>query len=381
MDHTTGIATRLERGIAILFVVVCLLPGLALIAGVRPKNLENAAPAAMPTVAPDRLLDSHTYAEIDAFISDNLPGRDRALRTYGELDYGLLGGSASRQVIVGRDDWLFFDGELRPTCRATAAEMLADLDSTAAAAERVGMELRFVVAPDKHGIHPEKVMDDPPWPVPCTDLERPAMRAGFAERPNAAVDLWGPVEAARDAANEPMYFTKDSHWTPTGALAAIEALVESLAPGVWDPTDIGIDGTSTYPMELARLMGVPEDAIVPAYVVRPGVDIEQSTLETDVDMEHAPSIDQYHVTGTDRLVPGTTLVIYDSFFNISRPRITPWFEHTVWVQLEDLRDQPELVETLPPIDRIIVERVERSAYNLDLPALLAPVFERAATSP
>ena len=381
MDHTTGIATRLERVIAILFVIVCLVPGAALIIGIRPLDLDNAAPAAMPTIAPDALLDSHTYADIDAFITDNLPGRDRAVRTYGELDYGLLGGSASRQVLVGRGDWLFFEGELRPTCRETAAAMLADLDVAAAAAADVGLDLRFVVAPDKHSIHPEMVATDPPLPTPCTDRERPSLRAGFADRPGAAVDLWRPIEAARDAASEPMYFTKDSHWTPTGALPAIEALVESLAPGVWDASEIGVDGTSRYPMELARLMGVPEDAVVPAYVIRPDVDVERSALETDVALEHAASIDQYHATGTDRLVPGTTLVIYDSFFNINRPRITPWFEHTVWVQLEDLRDHPELAQDLPPIDRVIVERVERSVYNLDLPALLEPIIEREATSP
>ena len=38
-----------------------------------------------------------------------------------------------------------------------------------------------------------------------------------------------------------------------------------------------------------------------------------------------------------RVVPGTTLVVYDSFFNINRQRITPWFERTVWVHAGDLR--------------------------------------------
>jgi hypothetical protein len=47
----------------------------------------------------------------------------------------------------------------------------------------------------------------------------------------------------------------------------------------------------------------------------------------------------------------------------------------VWVHVGDLGRLPELVEDLPAFDRVVIERVERGVYDLDLDALLAPFVE------
>lgn len=376
MVRTTAPRSRLDRVVAIGFVAALVVPAVAFLAGARPPELENATPATLPPLSVRALGETSTYAAIDRYIADNVPGREHAVRAYAELDNGVLGGSSSTQVVPGVGDWLFFSGELRPRCLTDAAGLLAQVDSVAAQADAAGLDFRFVIAPDKHAIHPERLQPSSPIPPACTDAARDALRAGMATRPGSTVDLWAPVLAARDAAADPLYFTQDSHWTPTGALAGIEALVESVAPGVWDPAEISIDGTSTYPMELARLMGIPRDAVVPAYVVRPTMEVSRTEVPTDVDLTGAPDIADYTVAGDGPLVPGTTLMVYDSFFNISRPRIVPWFERTIWVHISDLRAEPGLVADLPPIDRVIVERVERHAYELDLVKTLAPVLDR-----
>jgi hypothetical protein len=381
MVRTSAPASRLDRVVAAVFVLALIVPGVALIAGARPPELENAKPASFPPLAAEVLIDTSTYGAIDRFIADNLPARDIAVRAYGGLDYQLLGGSASGQVVVGAGDWLFYVGELRPSCRATAAGLLAQVDAVAAQAAGAGIESRFVVAPDKHAIFPERRRSDDPIPPACTDDQRDALRAGMATRPGSTVDLWAPVLAAKTRGVDGLYFSQDSHWTPTGALPAVRALVDSLAPGVWDDSQISIDGTSTYPMELARLMGIPRDGVVPRYVIRPAMKAVKATVPTGVKLTNAPEITEYTVSGDGRLVQGTTLVVYDSFFNINRLRIVPWFAHTVWVHGTDLRDHPSLVADLPPIDRMVVERVERDAYNLDLVSLLAPVIDRARSEP
>lgn len=381
MVRTAAPASRLDRVVAAVFVLALVVPGVALIGGARPPELENARPATFPPLSAGALTDASTYAAIDRFIADGLPARDIAVRAYGGLDYELLGGSASSQVVVGRGDWLFFVGELGPSCATTAAGLLAQVDAVAARAADAGLDLRFVVAPDKHAIFPERRRSDDPLPPACTDAQRAAMRAGMAARPRSTVDLWAPILEAKARGVDGLYFSQDSHWTPTGALPAIQALVDSLAPGVWDATEISIDGTSTYPMELARLMGIPRDGIVPRYVIRPAMKAATATVPTGVNLTHAPEITEYTVRGGGALVPGTTLVVYDSFFNISRPRIVPWFARTVWVHGSDLRDHPGLVADLPPIDTVVVERVEREAYDLDLVRLLTPVIDRARREP
>jgi hypothetical protein len=350
------------------------VPGVALIAGLRPPDLENRAAVSMPSLDLPALTEPETYKAIDDYLARSLPARDVAVSAYATLDYDLLDGSTDPTVVLGQGDWLFFLGELQPKCPVSAPALMAQLDAVAGQAAQAGIQIRLTIAPDKHSIYPERLRPDSPLPEACTDTMRDEVRAGMAARPDSSVELWGPVLAARDRSDAPVYFDQDSHWTPTGAMAAIEALVESLAPGLWDPSEITIDGTSRYPMELARLMGKPRDGIVPRYVVRPTVTVEHTTLPTAVHLGNARDIGVYHATGTDHVVPGRTLFVYDSFFAINRQRITPWFERSVWVHAADLRDHPELADILPAFDTIVVERVERGAYETNLEQLLAPIL-------
>jgi SGNH hydrolase-like domain, acetyltransferase AlgX len=376
MVRDTAPMSRLERAAAGVFVVALLVPGVALIAGVRPVQLENATPAAMPSLSIDALADTETYAQVDRALVDAFPGRDRAVRAYAALDYQLLGGSTNPDVVVGHDDWLFFTGELRPTCGASADGLLAQVDEVEAMARARGLDTRFVIAPDKHSVYPERVASGDTIPPACTDDQRAAMRAGMAARPGSTVDLWAPLLAARDAATDPVYYAQDSHWTPAGALPAVRALVDSFDPGVWDPSEVTDAPARPFPMELARLLGIPRNGYAPGYHVRPSMEVTRSTIATDVDLTEAADITDYTVTGDRPVIPGTTLFVYDSFFNIDRLLIVPWFERSIWVHVGDLRSHPELIDDLPEIDRVVVERVERDAYDLDLISLLEPVLDR-----
>ncbi len=366
--------SRWDRLVALVFVAVLAAPGLALLAGVRPLELENRADSALPAIDVQALTDPGTYLAIDDYVTRNLPARDVAVSAYATLDYDLLRGSTDPDVVLGRDDWLFFIGELMPTCEVAPDRLIRSLDAVAMQAEAANVEFRFAIAPDKHAVYPDRLRPDPPMPTPCTDAARDEVRAAMAARPDVAVDMWTVVFAERERSELPLYFSQDSHWTPAGALPALAALVESLAPGVWDPAEITIDGRTRYPMELARLMGKPRDAILPRYVVRPSVALRESVLPTAVDLGNARDIEIYETSGTSRVVPGTTLVIFDSFLNINKRRLARWFERTVWVHAGDMRDHPEIADLLPPLDSIVLVRVERGAYDTDMEVLLRPIL-------
>jgi hypothetical protein len=367
--------SRWDRLVALGFVAILTIPGLALVAGVRPPDLENRGESALPSIDARSLTEPSTYQAIDDYVTRNFPARDAAVSAYASLDYDLLRGSTDPDVVLGRDDWLFFIGELMPVCDVTPTEQIRALDAVAVQAAAANVDLRFAIAPDKHAVYPDRLRADLPMPKPCTDAARDEVRAAMAARPGITVDMWSAVLAERDRSEMPLYFSQDSHWTPAGALPAIAALVESLAPGVWDPAEITINGRTRYPMELARLMGKPRDAILPKYVVRPSVAVQETVLPTDVDLGNARDIDVYTTSGSDRVVPGTTLVIYDSFLNINKARLTPWFEQTVWVHAGDLRDFPEIADYLPALDTIVLVRVERGAYNTNVETLLRPILD------
>ena len=201
----------------------------------------------------------------------------------------------------------------------------------------------------------------------------------MAARSDRAIELWTRIAAER-AANptKQLYFRQDTHWTPLGAVIATRALVESLAPGVWDDAEMPVQGFASYNTDLSRLMGLPTKERVPRLVIRPGVKVERTTVATNVDLKSARDIGHYTVDPAAPAVEGRTLILYDSFFRTNEVRIAPWFRDSVWVHANDLERSPELGADLGAFDHVVIERVERSAYDLDLDALLAPIVAAAS---
>jgi alginate O-acetyltransferase complex protein AlgJ len=372
----------LDRIVSVGFVVALIVPGIALAAGIRPVDLEGRPAAVLPPIDASSIGKPSTYAAIDRWLADRFPARNQAIGAHAAIDYGVLGGSTTPKVIVGRDGWLFTRTELQPVCEFTAEQVLAALDRAVDAFSAHRMDLWLIVPPDKHAIYPEMVVPGSGLGKACSDDRRAAMQAGMATRPDHAIELWERIVAAHAAEpSTPLYFRQDTHWTPLGAVIATEALVESLAPGAWDDAEMPIDGFAAYDTDLSRLIGLPAKERVPRLVVRPGVEVARTTVPTNVDLTSARDIGHYRVEAGADAVEGRTLMIYDSYFRTNVTRIAPWFRDSVWVHADDLKLYPELVADLPAFDHVIVERVERSVYAIDLDTLLAPVVAAAGRSP
>ena len=352
---------------AVGFVIGLFIPAIALSAGIRSADIENRNLAQPPALRAEALADPGFYAALDEFISDAFPFRAAAVRTMARLDYRVLGGSTNPKVTVGEGEWLFLTEELRPRCELGAEELLARVDRVAAALEAAGLEFRYVVAPDKHAIYPEK-LGDLAIGTPCTDLARDALRAGMRARPGRAVELWTDLLAAHAAGPPvPLYYEQDAHWTPHGALPGMEALVESLAPGTWDDAEVVIARVHLRNSDLATLIGLPRVEETPLIRMRlgVGVKVDKAVIEPGVEITNTRDIPWYTVTTDQPTVPGRTLFVYDSFYANIAGHLVPWFEESVWVHRGDLFDFPAIAGLLPRFDNVVFQRTERSAYLTD----------------
>lgn len=364
-----------DRLVALLFMAALIIPGILLAAGMRPVNIESRILAPAPVVKLNRLLDPAFYAALDRFLGDNFPLRTVAVTLRARIDYGLLHGSTNPDVVVGRDDWLFPADEFEPTCRIDAAGLLASLDVVSDRFAAEGRPLRLVIAPDKRSIYPDQVAPGLPYPAACTETERAAVRAGFAARPETATDMWGPVLAGRASQSpDPIYWHSDTHWNDVGALAGVRALIDAVAPGVWEPGAIRIDGAAIRIGDLSRQIGLPVREPAPRIVIERAGTLTRRELDAGLVVAPGRELLQYRVSGNDAVVPGRTLIVYDSSFGVHADLIAPWFAESTWLHVNELIEHPSIVAALPAYDRIIVERVERLAYTRDLAVTLAPLL-------
>lgn len=370
-----------DRLVVAAVIVALLVPGGLLVAGLRPPTLENRPLLTIPAFSLDRALDATWPAGVDAYLADNMALRAFAVRLRGELQYR-TGGTGNPDVVPGLDGWLFIRGEFAPNCEETPDEIVRAITTGAERFRASGQAFRFLLVPDKHQVYPEQVRPDLHFPPACNELGRAQVQAMLAQQAPTTIDGIEILEAAKgDRPDGPtLFYSMDTHWTPSGAILAIRALVQSLDPAVWSDDEVTIDGTYRRTMDLAGQVGIRRTELTPKIVVRPGVTTKREDLEVPVDVGNARAVFRITSTGDRPMLPGRTVIVYDSFFGISIPLVAPWFEDTTWIHVGDLVNHPELGEVLGPFDRVILQRVERGLYQTDVARVLEALVRAEPTA-
>ena len=364
----------LDRLVVVVFCLGLVVPGLLLALGRRSAEIENRPLLQLPALSVGGLLDPAWYTKIDRALTDNDAVRPYAVRLRGEA-YWRLGATGNPAVVRGSGRWLFTRDEIVATCDLSADDVAGALDRTHAAFAAAGQDFRFVLAPDKHAVYPESLDPSSPFGPPCTDARRPAMAAALDARASFAIDGWALLETARTTNPDgpALYYTEDSHWTPTGALLAIRALIESFGPDLWSDADVVDRGLQRKPMELARQIGLRHAESVPVQTIRPSVTLTRTDVPLPFRTTGARSVFRVVASGDRRLLPGVTVVVYDSFFGLNVAAVAPFFQESLWVHQTDLLRHPEIGQLLGPVDRVILDRVERGLYYTHVDDLLRPL--------
>jgi hypothetical protein len=371
---------RLDALASIGFVIALCVPLVLFVAGQRPPLIDNRPLLTPPPITPASLLDTSMYTALDRYLADIVAVRSYAVTIRSAIDAGVLGGTVTTEVVRGTGDWMFSIAELEPTCRTAVFEVTAALERLQTDFAAAGQEFRFLVVPDKRVIYPGRLRTDLALPTPCTDIRRQPLRDWLAQHAAFAVDGWTPLLAARGAEGtaETLYYPQDSHWTPAGAIVAMRDLVRSLDPALWDDAQVVQDGLLERPQELARQMGIANTISVPRLRVRPGSSLDRTELETSVELVGAAAVYRYTAGGSLPVLPGRTVIVYDSFFGITQSLLAPFFAESIWIHSSDLGRFPELAGELGPFDRVIFERVERGLYATDIEQVLRPLVRAAS---
>jgi hypothetical protein len=152
---------------------------------------------------------------------------------WNELRYR-FGVLHSDEVHFGRGDWLFLAPTVAPDregFEAATANRRRFLGEVRDRVRAAGAELFVMVVPDKARVYPEFAFADGRIP----DAKEPIYRmllADLAALDIATFDLAAAMAAARAAApDQELYFRRDTHWRPMGALAAGRAAAAAIEAG------------------------------------------------------------------------------------------------------------------------------------------------------
>jgi len=358
---------------AALFVLA--LPVLAFVnpLGDRWQVQENRARADWPSTLP-----LGTYASrFEQAFNDRFGGRSLLLLIDHAVVAGVFRTSPAANVLLGREDWLYWLGEdgrsLDRNFRGALGIGTSELASVASELKRrqvflggKGIAYVVTIVPEKFTIYPEFL---PAWVAPGAWPTPLARLAAMLEDKNIAyVDLDASLRSAKGPTL--LYYRTDSHWNLLGASVGYEQIMlevqralpmgrlQSIVP---PPHPAYVPGADRYSGDLARLIGVPSLYEEPDTAPFAKVLADASArCAKRVDDATDPLVEAYRC---DRPGLPSAIVYRDSMAIPLVPLLSENFSRVVYVSSR--RVDPQLIARERP-DVVIEEFVERS--------LLAPAY-------
>jgi alginate O-acetyltransferase complex protein AlgJ len=366
-SSTTGLRKR-WLALTIAAAAIVLLPNLFYFFPLPAAGLaENRVLAAWPGT-PKTFADASALPQkLDAFTQDNFPGRSQIIARLNYLRY-LAGYSTTKNVIVGKDGWLFWDNGThlavgRGISRLTDGELktfVAALNARLAFSKSKRTAFYLIFGPVQETIYPDKLPDWLPVRTQTTTEIDQILEAVSAARLDVIVDPREALIEARAAYN--VYGPYDTHWNGNGAYIAYRELLTRIGRDFSDLAPLPQSAftpapSAVWPKGLALMLGIAGFVKDPAilYFEKPHALNRTEFLSEKQDWT-APQILE-----TDSKSNRTLLLVRDSFATELIELLKPHFHRLILVHNQDGFFREDLIEKYHP--DITVEEVIESGFR------------------
>ena len=337
---------------------------------------ENRAPASWPKYK--GVADSRDFITgIESYFNDHFGFRKRLIRWNNHWKSQLFRTTSPKDVLLGRDGWLFHSGErMLDHWSRQAAFKEQDLQNWQRLLEsrrdwlqKRGIKYLFVVAPDKHTVYPEYL---PEWLVKS---EKPSKLQQLAQYMKAHstvefVDLTQPLVEAKKV--RVTYLNTDTHWNSFGGFIGYQGLTRALArqfPGLepvpaeayeWKPAPHA-------PGDLAKILAKDSAVELFGFTYEPVKPVpclkemfDPVRLPHSGTMETRPCYTRYDQAS------GKAMVYHDSFACSWYPFLGQHFNEVIYVWQYNW-DCPLIQREKP---NIVIDEILERFFNLEDPVEL-----------
>ena len=361
--HRMG--AKIILGIFIVFICLSCLRWILLRNLDKQDNNENREMATMPKLS---IKTWRTYpADFTAYFNDTMPFRNKLIALNNELDYFVFKKSSNKQVIAGKEHWLFYTGENDEDTIADyqGTNLLSekDLKKTAENCTRqrdyvssLGKEFVIFIAPNKERMYHEFMPAQ--YGDPSETYRALQIYSYLKDHTDLRVVYpYDDLIKAKETLSENIYYKTDTHWNAIGGYVGAAELLEELGidmPAVDDPK-LRIKGIDETAGDLADMLGLGERLRT----------YDREYEVTGYDRHHCKKIKwsfrkmgHFRAVGAD---PRTIYMLRDSFATHMAPYIGSQFKESFLRNRATYTFQ-DLIKRNP--DVVVYEVVERRVGSL-----------------
>ena len=172
-------------------------------------------------------------ADAEAYINDHAPFRDQFIDAYASMNMELFHSIDNNDVIVGKEDWLFYAGndsrvDALGIAPFTEVEQWSITTQLLQIRQKYGKDrdsFVFFIAPDKEIVYRQYMPD---YYAPVTDTSRAKELVKYI-RENSDIQVIYPLEDLLAASEQGLtYYKTDTHWNDYGGFVGSQELLAAL---------------------------------------------------------------------------------------------------------------------------------------------------------
>lgn len=214
----------------IYIVLVCailLIPFLGMIFWATNETTENTVLAKWPSMLEDGKLNREYLSGMGEYFEDHFAFRQQMVTANAVLRGKVLKESATPKVVVGTDNWLYYNGTLEDYQGKNVMDerqlymTIHNLKLIQQYVESLGSGFIFTVAPNKNSLYNENM---PYYYQKGSESNLVNLTERMEEAGISYLDLYSLFQAQEDV----LYFKRDSHWNNKGAVLSYNALMDCI---------------------------------------------------------------------------------------------------------------------------------------------------------
>lgn len=199
------------------------------------SSSENRELAKLPTLVKDNEINKELIGDFNNWLNDNIGFRELMIKTFNISIYKIFNKTMSEDVIIGKDDWLFYQGEKKIALKnyqnkknyteKQLKKILKNVKKLNSWCKQQGVEFILMLIPNKEYVYSEFL---PNGIYEINETKNIDLVVNYI-REHSDIKVVYPKNELLEMKNQGLvYYKYDTHWNELGGYVGYKALMDTL---------------------------------------------------------------------------------------------------------------------------------------------------------
>lgn len=357
---------KMKKTLIVIFIILLVFPSILWICvgeQIGDETTENRVLAEKPIFS---LKNLEYYPEnYENYYNDHVPFKSISVKLKSYLDYKLFHYIDSEKVLLGKNNWLFYKGEVPEKSpindyiggnhftEKKNKKLSKKLTAVSQFLKEKNIDFSLMICPNKEHIYggylPENVKQ-------INDICRADLFVEYVREHTSVPVIYPVEEIKKERNNYQLYYKYDTHWNGLGGFIGSQAIKKQYQNASDVIADYSVISTGDAVTDLALMINLQEEFLDDSNIVVEGY--KPSVDSVLIEATEDGTVKNFHSEAEDKR---TVMILRDSYGEAMMQYLSKDFENVIFVHRDVF--SVDYIEKYHP-DIVIYQTVERELNGL-----------------